>query len=519
MATIPYFIFSPSTLLSLAGLLRGADPTEPTPAEDWRQARVDVIIPALNEADNIVLCLASVLRQTMRPRRIYLIDDGSTDETVRRALAFCAQQGVELIAIQRHKPIGKTPTIKRQARELDSDVEFILDADTVLESDNYLARTVQALYEAVGIASAFGTVLPQRQKDRRAVEDFPEVRAFITRHGQVYTQAGRFTWMHDLARGVTNLYRDVLYLFLQRFVYRGQVVFFGTTSNPVGCAVAYRRKYVRALFDHIGPLLGDDLTNSEDIFIGFAMVNEGYRNIQLTDVYARTVEPEVQRLPRQIYLWSSAFLQSCYYFDPLMRSPFKALKRWHARRRAATGGTQTDRRLEPSRASSPRMVSMATAGAGANITIASPSQPLRMVGIDRPEVALAGGGSTHAATRERRVIREPYRQAFGRARTEALGRPAGWIVAMSAVEKVFFPVTLLILAILRAWEALAITVAVETAICMFALGVVTKGRRLEYLAKALLVTPIRYALLASELVTLGRFANDLWITKNRSWRK
>jgi glycosyltransferase involved in cell wall biosynthesis len=518
MATIPYFIFSPSTLLSLTGLLRGPDPTESTPPEDWRQARVDVIIPALNEADNIVLCLASVLRQTMRPRRIYLIDDGSTDATVGRARAFCAGQGVELIAIRRRQPIGKTPTIKRQARELDSDVEFILDADTVLESDNYIARTVQALYEAVGIASAFGTVLPQRKKDRRAVEAFPEVRAFIDRHGKVYGSAGTLRWLHDFARGITNLYRDVLYLFLQRFVYRGQVVFFGTTSNPVGCAVAYRRKYVRALFDHIGPVLGDDLTNSEDIFIGFSMVNEGYRNIQLTDVYARTVEPEVQRLPRQIYLWSSAFLQSCYYFDPLMRSPFKALKRWRARRPPTGRASHTEHRAARRPAPATRVVSLAPAGSGGSIAITSSSQPLRMVRVDDPPLALAGGG-TAAATRERRVIREPYRQAFGRARTEALGRPAGWIVAMSAVEKVFFPVTLLILVILRAWEPLAITVAVETAICMFALGVVMKGRRLEYVAKALLVTPIRYALLASELVTLARFANDLWITKNRSWRK
>ena len=134
-------------------------------------------------------------------------------------------------------------------------------------------------------------------------------------------------WLHDLATGVTNLYREVLYVFLQRFVYQGQMVFFGTITNPVGCAVAYRRKYVERLFDHFGPLLGDDLTNSEDIFIGLAMLNEGYRNIQLTDVTARTVEPEVQNLPKQVYLWSSSFLQSCYYFDPLLKSPFKALKR------------------------------------------------------------------------------------------------------------------------------------------------------------------------------------------------
>jgi glycosyltransferase involved in cell wall biosynthesis len=514
VATIPYFVFSPSTILSLSGLLRGPDPTRPTPADDWREAKVDVVIPALNEADNIVLCLASVLRQTLKPRRIVLIDDGSNDRTVERATAFCAQQGVELTAIQRRKPIGKTPTIKRQSRELDSDVEFILDADTVLESDNYIERTVQELYQAVGIASAFGTVLPQRKKDRRAVKDYAEVRAFFDTHGEVHPNTGRAVWLHDLARGLTNLYRDVLYLFLQRFIYRGQVVFFGTTSNPVGCAVAYRRKYVRALFDYIEPNLGDDLTNSEDIFIGFAMLNEGYRNIQLIDVYARTVEPEVQRLPRQIYKWSSAFLQSCFYFDKLLQSPFKVLKRWRARRRP-NSSSQT-----PSFARA-RLTALATAGAGGGtMAVQQPSQPMRMMDVGARAMQLQpAGGRIATAGGERRIIREPYRQAFGRARTEELGRPAGWILAMSAVEKVFFPVTLLIMAILGWWEALAVTVLAETAVCLFALSLVMKGKRLEYIFKGLLATPIRYALLGSELITLARFATDLWITGNRKWRK
>jgi glycosyltransferase involved in cell wall biosynthesis len=514
MATIPYFIFSPSTILSLAGLLRGPDPTPAMPAEDWRSAKIDVVIPALNEADNIILCLASVLRQTVRPRRIVLIDDGSSDRTIDRATAFCREQGVELMAIQRRKPIGKTPTIKRQSRELDSDVEFILDADTVLESENYIERTVQELYQAVGIASAFGTVLPQRKRDRRAVLQLSEVRAFFDKHGVVHPNTGRLAWLHDAARGFTNLYRDVLYLFLQRFIYRGQVVFFGTTSNPVGCAVAYRRKYVRALFDHIEPELGDDLTNSEDIFIGFAMVNEGYRNIQLTDVCARTVEPEIQRLPRQIYLWSSSFLQSCYYFDPLLRSPFKALKRWRARRRPRPSSP-------PPAYARARLSALATAGGPAgSLNIPGASEPMRMVNAGAAAMQLqpAGGGVSNARG-DRRVAREPYRQAFGRARTEELGRPAGWILALSAVEKVFFPTTLLIMAILGLWEALAITVLAETAICLLAMFLVMKGKRLEYVFKGVLSTPIRYALLTSEVVTIGRFATDLWITGNRKWRK
>ena len=52
MATIPYFVFSPSTILSLSGILRGPDPIKATPAEDWRDARIDVVIPALNETSS-----------------------------------------------------------------------------------------------------------------------------------------------------------------------------------------------------------------------------------------------------------------------------------------------------------------------------------------------------------------------------------------------------------------------------------------------------------------------------------
>ena len=331
MATLPYFVFSPNTVLSVLGLMRGPDKTQPTPAEDWRTASVDVVIPAHNEEEHIVLCLASVLRQTLRPRRILLVDDGSSDATAARARAFCEFHGVELVVIQRRQSIGKTPTIKRSARELDSDVLFVLDADTVLESDNYIRRTVVELYRAVGIASVCGTVLPLRQRDRRAEDEAPAVRTFAETFPS-HHPATQKAWLRRLASGLTNTYREVLYLFLQRFIYRGQMALFGTTSNPVGCAVAYRRRYLEALFDYFEPLLGDDLTNSEDIFIGQAMLNEGYRNVQLTDVCARTVEPEVHRLPRQVYLWSSAFLQSTFYFDALLKSPFKALKRWRRRR-------------------------------------------------------------------------------------------------------------------------------------------------------------------------------------------
>jgi glycosyltransferase involved in cell wall biosynthesis len=526
MATLPYFVISPSTVVSLIGLLRGPDTTRPTPAEDWRQATVDVIIPALNEEDTIILCLDSVLRQTLRPRQIVLVDDGSHDRTLARAEAFCRFRGVKLVTIQRRSPIGKTPTIKRQARELDCDVEFILDADTILESEDYIERTVQELYQAVGIASACGTILPLRKRDRSAAEDKPSLREFRARYriGNVGRQNG---WLADLGSALTNVYREVLYLFLQRFIYRGQMVFFGTTSNPVGCAVAYRRKYVKALFDHVGPTLGDDLTNSEDIFIGLAMLNEGYRNIQLTDVYARTVEPHVLRLPRQVYLWSSSFLQSCYYFDALLRSPLKVHKRRQLRGwgRPSPGSPTRILRPEPAAAFSggPAQPMLAIA-AGASGGTTRPLGPMLSATVDSlmPEVPESGGrgGMSSAPGRiDRRMVREPYRQGFGRERTRLYGRPVGWVLMGAAIEKVLFPTILLGMMLVGNWHGVTLTVLVETLICVSALVAVTKGRRLEYLAKGVAVTPIRYALIASELVTLSRFASDIWLTKNRKWRK
>jgi hypothetical protein len=90
---------------------------------------------------------------------------------------------------------------------------------------------------------------------------------------------------------------------------------------------------------------------------------------------------------------------------------------------------------------------------------------------------------------------------------------------MSAFEKIAFPTALLIMIILQLWEPLAITLIAETAIATSILAITAKGHRLEYFLKGLLVTPLRYAVLLFDLITIGRFAADLWIFRNRRWRK
>lgn len=463
MATNPYFVLSPSTILSFLGLIHGPDKTVPNPAEDWRKSTIDVVIPVLNEQQNIVLCLASLARQTRKPTRVILVDDGSKDRTVGYAKAFAEFIGLDVIIIRRRAPIGKTPTLKRQAREFDSDVEFILDGDTLLESDNYIERVVQELYQGVGIASACGTVLPMRDRDRKTIIRSEPVGRFLRRNPDIDITVKVSGW-HRLNRAITNIYRETLYTYLQHFLYVGQMVFFGSITNPVGCAVAYRRKYLKVLFDHYEPFLADHMTNSEDIFIGFAFLQRGFRNIQLTDVYARSLEPEARNLPHQIYLWSSAFFQSCYYFDELVRSPFVALKRRRLRKKE-----KHDKRLR------------------------------RLV--------------------EKRKYYEVYRQPFGINYTVRYGRPMGWVVFASAAEKVFFPTALLIMMILRLWEPLLVTLVAESTVSLSILTYVAKKQRLEILLKGIAVLPMRYASLLFDLVTMGRFVIDLWVVKDRRWIK
>lgn len=445
MAVIPNFIFGPNALLSLLGFLSRPDRTVPTLTEDWRRARVDVVIPARDEEASIAPCLASVARQTLRPHRVILVDDGSTDRTVEAALAFAELAGLDLTVIPRVRPIGKTVTVKRQSREFDGDVEFVLDADTVLESPDYIARCVEELYTARGIASVSGAIAPLRPGDLDALaREGPLARlkeALPDLKGWTPPTPGQ-----RLLRGLSNVYRAALHAFVEGFIQRGQMRDFGSVLSPAGCAVAYRRRYVKDLFDHYEPIFGDDLTQAEDIFIGLALLHEGYRNVMLPEVVARTQDPALPDLPAQQRRWASSFFRSCADLEGLLASPFRALRRAAHERR------------------------------------------LRRSGV--------------AALRK---VKEPYRQTWGRDYTKRFGRPIGWAVLFSALEKAAWPLTLALLAGLGQWGLLGAVVAVECFCTFLALLFSARERRWTLAFQGLLVTPLRYLGLVSDFLSMLAF--------------
>ena len=455
-APTPFFLIGPNTLVSLIGLLRGPDKTVPAPAEDWRKATVDAVIPAYNEEATIILCLESLSRQTLKPRRIVVMDDGSKDRTRVFAEEYATAHNLPVEIMQSGVSVGKTPGVKKNARRLDGDVLFILDGDTVLKSPDYIEQSVRALYEAAGVASVCGCVRPLPESERRNMAAQGPVQAFYNSHPGVsyIKQYGRF---RPFLQGVTNIYRDFLYFYLQNFVYLGQMALFGSIVNPIGCAVAYRRKQICEIFDAYEEKLGDNLTTSEDIFIGFALLQRGYRNVQVNGIYSLSEEPVINRLPRQIMLWSSSFLQSCYYFPELVASPFKAFRRKSAR---------------------------------------------------------------PAGVPDRRRIAEPYRQPLGAAYTRAFGRPIGWSILFCLIEKISFPIVIAVLAICRAWTMLAYTLGIEMIMLLaVTLFLAFRHRRMEYIWKAVVATPVRYFTMIFDLVVAARFLIDAYVTKNFNWRK
>ena len=94
-----------------------------------------------------------------------------------------------------------------------------------------------------------------------------------------------------------------------------------------------------------------------------------------------------------------------------------------------------------------------------------------------------------------------------------------WVILMSAFEKVSYPTVLCIMAILGYWEMLGLTILIESILSVMILFTVSKGQRLEMAVKAILVTPVRYLVIVFDAYTLLRFATDLWITRDRRWRK
>lgn len=124
--------------------------------------------------------LASVCAQTVRPFRLILIDNASTDgsESVARG-ALAGVEGVEAIFLREEIP-GQAAALTRGLRDVATEFTAICDADTIYAPD-YLERAARRYDSAPGAVAVLATALvdapdsPRSKRRRLKMRIVPHV--------------------------------------------------------------------------------------------------------------------------------------------------------------------------------------------------------------------------------------------------------------------------------------------------------------------------------------------------------
>lgn len=438
------FALGPGTLLGAIGLLHRGDTTVAVPAVDWREARVDVLVCLRGGQATIVHCLAALHAQSLRPRRVRLVEDRESRDgsaVLAREFAKANRMAIEIV-----RAGGGDVLLREQAEQLDGDVLVVLDAHTVLDSRHYLERCVRALHDGAGIGSVCGGVLPLRDEDRRRWAATDAFRRWLGGDDWRDPARPRTAWGHAM-RWLGDAYRECVGLVQQRIVQRGQMRAFGSICHPAG-AVAYRRRALLQALSTPGAIDPPACGGPEEVPVGFALAHEGYRAVQVADAVARVHPPRLSVLVAQRMRYTRSFLLSAARYRALLRTPRRPV-------------------------------------------VAAPVPPAA----------------------ELRRAAEPYRQPFGAERTHAFGRPVGWALVCTALDKVAVPAAVLALFLIGAWSWLAAALAVETGVWLALLALAAPHARIATLARGLVVAPLRYLEIVADAMAVARF-----IAERRSTR-
>jgi GT2 family glycosyltransferase len=128
---------------------------------------IAVIVPAFNAGEYLRECLTSVVQQTLAPREIILVDDGSTDGSIDHALAGLSAPARAAVRVIRQPNSGVSAARNAAARAATSTWLAILDADDLMAPDQLESlRAVAAAHpEAVmvfGDGEFFGDGIQRR---------------------------------------------------------------------------------------------------------------------------------------------------------------------------------------------------------------------------------------------------------------------------------------------------------------------------------------------------------------------
>ncbi len=205
---------------------------------------VDVVIPTWNCGLWIDCCLRAIGGQTLKPARVIVVDDGSTDGTSRVLAGWGSR--IELVKLERRR--GFAHAVTRGMALSDAPWIALLNADT--EADpKWLERLVDALSRAgAGFGSAASRMLQLTE---------PET---IDNAGDTFSRFGS-----AIKRG------------------RGEDADDWMTSEPVLSASAGAVLYRRVVLDELGGFDLDYDSYLEDVDLGLRAQLAGYQCLYVPD--------------------------------------------------------------------------------------------------------------------------------------------------------------------------------------------------------------------------------------------
>lgn len=205
---------------------------------------VSVVIPAYNEEKNIVSCIESIINTQYEQLDIIIVDDGSTDGTIKQIHTL--QKLYPNIILVKGKHKGKTDSLNLGIQHAKEEIVVNIDADTVVEREFITA-----------------IVRPFADKTVGAVSGMPHVR----------NATHVITWFQEVEYYYNNLIR---YIFSKTF--KTGIWLFGSVT-------AYRKEAL----EKVAHFSKDTL--AEDMDIALAIQGAGYKTINVPDAIGYTVVP------------------------------------------------------------------------------------------------------------------------------------------------------------------------------------------------------------------------------------
>ncbi len=221
-----------------------------------------IIIPAYNEEKSVAKCIDSILKQTVLPERVIIINDGSTDLTRRIIELYKEIFPEKLVIVNLEKNTGNKALALRYAIPyLEGDLIFYTDADSELEPDAFEYMIQHFLDPKIGGISGY-------VRSRK----------------------------HNLITGI----RELQYLMGQDIYKKGKEFLNAITIIP-GPIGAVRRELFNPKAD----------TVTEDMDLTLSILERGYSLAYETKAIAWTSDPPNMRsYVRQMIRWFSGFFQN-----------------------------------------------------------------------------------------------------------------------------------------------------------------------------------------------------------------